>query len=65
MDKLITYIKASYEELLRKVTWPTLKELQSHTIIVFIASAIIALMILLMDKTSILILEKLIYNIVG
>lgn len=47
--KIGTYVKESYNELVHKVTWPTLKELQSSAIIVMVASIIIALVIFLMD----------------
>jgi preprotein translocase subunit SecE len=50
MDKLIQYFKDSYQELMYKVTWPTVAELQSSTAVVFVASLIIALMIALMDQ---------------
>lgn len=43
------YIIESYEELLHKVTWPTWKELQSSSILVLIASIIIALLVFAMD----------------
>ncbi len=43
------YIIESYEELVHKVTWPTWKELQSSSILVLIASIIIALLVFLMD----------------
>ena len=49
--KLINYIKNSYKELVQKVTWPSMKSLQSSTIVVMIASIIIALVIMLMDYT--------------
>ena len=42
-------IKESYEELVKKVTWPTWSELQNSSIIVAVATIIIALIIYLMD----------------
>ena len=45
-----TYIKESYDELVNKVSWPSWSELQSSTIVVAIASAIIALIIYMMDS---------------
>lgn len=48
--KIRTYVKESYNELVHKVTWPTLKELQSSAIIVMVASIIIALVIFAMDS---------------
>jgi preprotein translocase subunit SecE len=49
MSKLNEYFKASYDELVNKVTWPTWGELQESTIIVMIASLIIALIIYVVD----------------
>ena len=43
------YIKDSFDELLHKVTWPTLEELQDSSVVVAIASLIIALIIFVMD----------------
>ena len=45
------YIKKSTEELLYKVSWPTWDELQNDSIVVAIASVIIALIIYLMDQS--------------
>ena len=50
MSKKESYIKNSYNELINKVSWPTWKELQSSSIVVAIASMIIALIIYLMDS---------------
>jgi len=49
MSKLTEYFKSSYDELVNKVTWPTWSELQESTIIVMIASLIIALIIYVVD----------------
>jgi preprotein translocase subunit SecE len=46
---LRTTFRESYDELLHKVTWPTWKQLQSSSILVLVASAIIAIIIFLMD----------------
>ena len=51
MAKKESYIKSSYDELVNKVSWPTWSDLQNSTIVVAIASAIIALIIYLMDQT--------------
>ena len=51
MSKKESYIKSSYDELINKVSWPSWSELQSSTIVVAIASIIIALIIYLMDQT--------------
>ena len=45
-----TYIKESYDELMNKVSWPSWSELQSSSIVVAIASMIIALIIFAMDS---------------
>ena len=44
------YIKDSFDELMHKVSWPTWSELQSSSIVVAIATIIIALMIYAMDS---------------
>ena len=49
MAGIKTYFEESYSELMHKVSWPTWKELQSSAIVVLIASAIIALIVFLMD----------------
>jgi preprotein translocase subunit SecE len=57
MDKVRTYFQESYAELMYKVTWPTIGELQNSTVVVLVASLIIALIIALMDQVSRLGLE--------
>ncbi|MBP9213122.1 MAG: preprotein translocase subunit SecE, partial [Chitinophagaceae bacterium] len=37
MNKISTYFKDSYRELVEKVTWPTWMQLQQSTVIVLIA----------------------------
>ena len=49
MNKIITYVKESYYELVNKVSWPTHSEVLSSSIVVLLASIIIAIVILLMD----------------
>ena len=49
MTKIKTYFRESYEELVHKVSWPTMKELQSSSILVAVASIIIALIVYVMD----------------
>ena len=51
MPKKESYIKSSYDELVNKVSWPSWSELQNSSIVVAIASMIIALIIYLMDQT--------------
>ena len=45
------YIQKSIEELFYKVSWPSWDELQNDSIVVAIASVIIALTIYLMDTS--------------
>jgi preprotein translocase subunit SecE len=52
MDKLINYIKEAYNELKFKVSWPTWPELQNSTMIVLVASLLIALVVFGMDWMS-------------
>ncbi len=61
MAKVLDFIKDSYTEITEKVTWPTWAQLQSHAVIVLIASVIIALIIFVMDKASSNVME-LLYN---
>jgi len=62
MNKITTYFKESYNELLEKVTWPTWKQLQQSTIIVLVATVIITAMVWVMDFSSNQLL-KLIYSL--
>ncbi len=48
--KLIKDIKESYNELVYKVTWPTQKQLINSSVLVLIASIIIAAFIWAVDK---------------
>ena len=45
MQKVINYIKESWDEVRHKVTWSKYSELQSSAILVLVASTIFALMI--------------------
>ena len=49
MRKFINYLKESYAELTKKVTWPTWEKLQSSAIVVMVASVIFAVVIFAMD----------------
>lgn len=49
MSKFGTYMKESYDELVHKVSWPTFKELQSSSVVVAVATLILAIIIFLMD----------------
>lgn len=52
MNKIREYIKLSTDELVNKVSWPTWEDLQESTIIVMVASLIIALVIYVIDVIS-------------
>ncbi|MDR1652815.1 MAG: preprotein translocase subunit SecE [Prevotellaceae bacterium] len=49
--KVINYIKESYNELVNKVSWPSMPELTNSAVVVLIASVIIAIIVWLMDKS--------------
>lgn len=49
MNKVISYIKESYNELVHKVSWPTRQELSSSTIVVMTASLIMAVVVFAID----------------
>lgn len=50
MRKFINYLKESYAELTKKVSWPTWDKLQNSAIVVMVASAILAVVIFAIDK---------------
>ncbi|HBT85908.1 MAG: preprotein translocase subunit SecE [Fermentimonas sp.] len=50
MKKIVAYIKDSYNELVHKVSWPSKEELSGSTVIVLIASLIIALIVFGIDS---------------
>jgi preprotein translocase subunit SecE len=52
MNKITTYFRESYKELLEKVTWPTWPQLQQSTVIVLVATLIISLVVWIMDIVS-------------
>ncbi len=62
MDKVVLYIKDSYNELVHNVTWPNWSSLLHSTKTVLIASLIISLAIMVMDIISKGIMTN-IYNI--
>jgi preprotein translocase subunit SecE len=49
MEKIRLYLTESYNELMHKVTWPTWPNLTSTTVVVLVASLLIALVIFVMD----------------
>ncbi|HJW28777.1 MAG TPA: preprotein translocase subunit SecE [Saprospiraceae bacterium] len=52
MEQIRLYLRESYNELVNKVTWPTLANLLGSTRVVLIGALIIALIVLLMDAVS-------------
>jgi len=49
MRRFINYLKESYAEMTKKVSWPTWDKLQSSAIVVMVASAIVALVVFAID----------------
>ena len=52
MNKIATYFKESYKELMEKVTWPTWAQLQQSTMIVLVATLLITGVVWVMDFSS-------------
>lgn len=50
MQKLIAYIKSSFDEVINKVSWPKFGELQSTTLTVLVATVIFSALIFGIDK---------------
>jgi len=63
MMRIVNYLKESYNELVHKVTWPTVKELQNSALVVMVASLIFAMIVFAMDISFQTILEG-IYKLV-
>ncbi len=49
MSKIGLYIKESYNELTKKVSWPSWAQLQSNAAVAMVATVIFALVVLVMD----------------
>ncbi len=49
MNKLISFIKESYDEMRHKVSWPKYADLQKSSVLVLVASLIFALLIGVID----------------
>lgn len=52
MNKVTTYLRESYRELLEKVSWPTWTQLQQSTLIVLVATLIITGIVWGMDLVA-------------
>ena len=61
---MFKYFKNSYNELVHKVTWPSLEQLIGSTKVVLVASVIFALVVLVMDKAFDSIMSG-VYNLLG
>jgi preprotein translocase subunit SecE len=59
MEKVTLYLKESYQELLKNVSWPTAAQLQESTIVVLVTAAVLTLIIFLMDGLS-----KTVFNVI-
>ncbi|MEO6758666.1 MAG: preprotein translocase subunit SecE [Saprospiraceae bacterium] len=49
MEKLTLYLKESYHELVKNVSWPTAAQLQESTMVVLVTSGLLAALIFAMD----------------
>ena len=57
LTKFINYCKESYNELVHKTTWPTMKQLTSQALLVLYASLIIAFLVFAMDQAFQFVME--------
>ena len=48
-EKVASYCRESYNELVHKVSWPTASELSNSAVVVLTASLVIALIVFLID----------------
>jgi preprotein translocase subunit SecE len=62
MNKIGLYINESFDELMHKVSWPTLNELQASSTVVVVSMIVIALVVLLMDYVSNFAIVEMMYN---
>ena len=58
MNKVTTYFRESYKELVEKVTWPNWTQLQQSTMIVLGATLVITAVVALMDFVSSTVLNQ-------
>ena len=49
MRKFINYLKESWIELTKKVTWPTWTKLQNSAVLVLVSTFILAVVVFVMD----------------
>jgi preprotein translocase subunit SecE len=49
VNKVVAFVKSSWEEISKEVTWPPMRELQASSGLVLVASIIFALLVGLID----------------
>ena len=59
MEKLTLYLKESYQELLKNVSWPTMAQLQESTVVVLVTAGVLTVIVFTMDALS-----KAVFNVV-
>ena len=52
MNKIQSYLRDSYKELMEKVTWPNWQQLQQSTMIVLVATLVITAIVWVLDLGS-------------
>jgi preprotein translocase subunit SecE len=57
MERIKLYLNESYNELINNVTWPTWENLYQTAMVVLGSSAVVALLIFIMDAISNQLLE--------
>jgi len=50
MEKLTLYLKESYNELVKNVSWPTAAQLQESTLVVIVTAVVLTLVVFVMDS---------------
>lgn len=55
--KFIQYVKDSFQELVQKVSWPSVSQLRNSAIVVMVASLLFAIVIVAMDQSFELIMK--------
>ena len=63
MEKLTLYLKESYQELVKNVSWPTLAQLQESTLVVLATAVILTTIVFLMDVACSLVIKNGIYGV--
>ena len=61
MNKVANYLQETYNELIHKVSWPSWADLQGSSIVVMVASLIIALVVFAMDGSFDFVFTKILF----